>query len=193
MHVWKYPRENTHHHFGHQEQSRYSHWRCWNSLEYQSKRLFGQRKTSQCTDSSCEFPGKSCNNCNCDLLSYKRGWRGHTWGPLYDNLRRAIDSIPAQNMLLVIRDFHARVWPKDARFPFHESVNRNGKYLVDFAIEKNLLIANTYFQKRIGKRWAYISPGGTKCQLDYTRAKEVEEKSSQRRGIKHLRWRRIRP
>ena len=85
----------------------------------------------------------------------------------YDNLRRAIDSIPTHNMLLVIGDFNARVGPEDVRFPFHESTNRNGKYLFDFAIEKNLLIANTYFQKRIGKRWTYISPGGTKCQLDY--------------------------
>ena len=86
---------------------------------------------------------------------------------IYDNLRRAIDSIPAHNMLLVIGDFNARVGPEDVRFPFHESTNRNGKYLVDFAIEKNLLIANTYFLKRIGKRWTYISPGETKCQLDY--------------------------
>ena len=85
----------------------------------------------------------------------------------YDNLRRAINSIPAHNMLLVIGDFNTRVGPEDVRFPFHESTNRNGKYLVDFAIEKNLLVANTYFQKRIGKRWTYISLGGTKCQLDY--------------------------
>ena len=85
----------------------------------------------------------------------------------YDNLRRTINSIPSHKMLLVIGDLNARVGPEDVRFPFHESTNRNGKYLVDFAIEKNLLIANTYLQKRIGKRWTYISPGGTKCQLEY--------------------------
>eukprot|EP00057_Strongylocentrotus_purpuratus_P020276 XP_011674750.1 PREDICTED: craniofacial development protein 2-like [Strongylocentrotus purpuratus] len=31
----------------------------------------------------------------------------------YDNLRRAIDSIPAHNVLLVVGDFNARIGPED--------------------------------------------------------------------------------
>ena len=85
----------------------------------------------------------------------------------FDNLRQAIDSIPAHNMLILLGDFNARIGPEDAKFPFHEATNRNGKLLAELAIERNFVIANTSFQKKKGKRWTYISPGGTKCQLDY--------------------------
>lgn len=85
----------------------------------------------------------------------------------YDNLRRAIDSIPAHNLLMVVGDFNARIGPEDAKFTFHEATNRNGKYLMDLVIEKNLINACTMFQKRMGKLWTYISPGGSKYQLDY--------------------------
>ena len=40
-------------------------------------------------------------------------------------------------------------------------------YLMDMAVEKNLVIANTQFCKKRGKLWTYISLGGSKCQLDY--------------------------
>ena len=73
----------------------------------------------------------------------------------------------------MIGDFNVRVGPKDVRFPFHESTNRYEKYLVDLSLEKNLFITNTYFQKKIGNRWTYISPGGTKCQLNYIRVRRT--------------------
>ena len=38
---------------------------------------------------------------------------------------------------------------------------------MDMAVEKNVVIVNTQFCKKRGKLWAYISPGGSKCQLDY--------------------------
>ncbi|XP_072037323.1 uncharacterized protein [Amphiura filiformis] len=78
----------------------------------------------------------------------------------YDNLRRAIDSIPAHNVLVI-------VGTGDASYTYHDTTNRNGKYMVDLAIEKNLIIANTYFRKRNGKLWTYMSPTGSKYQLDY--------------------------
>ena len=34
-------------------------------------------------------------------------------------------------------------------------------------MEKNLIIANAQFCKKKGKLWTYISPGGSKCPLDY--------------------------
>ena len=85
----------------------------------------------------------------------------------YDNLRRAVDSIPAHNVLLVVGDFNARIGAEDAGFTYHEATNRNGKYLLDMAVEKNVVIANTQFCKKRGKLWTYISPGGSKCQLDH--------------------------
>ena len=94
----------------------------------------------------------------------------------YDCLRRAIDSIPAHNLVMVVGDYNARIGAEDAKYTFHNATNRNGKYLLDFALEKNLIIANTRFQKRTGKLWTFISPGGTKCQLDYVLGKEEVEK-----------------
>ncbi|XP_072017053.1 uncharacterized protein [Amphiura filiformis] len=85
----------------------------------------------------------------------------------YDNLRRAIDSIPAHNVLVIVGDFNGRVGTGDANYTYHDTTNRNGKYMVDLAIEKNLIIANTYFRKRNGKLWTYMSPTGSKYQLDY--------------------------
>ncbi|XP_072048646.1 uncharacterized protein [Amphiura filiformis] len=85
----------------------------------------------------------------------------------YDNLRRTIDSIPAHNVLMVIGDFNGRLGPEDAKFTYHDITNRNGKFLVDLAIEKNLICANTYFRKRKGKLWTFCSPAGNKYQLDY--------------------------
>ncbi|XP_072016342.1 craniofacial development protein 2-like [Amphiura filiformis] len=85
----------------------------------------------------------------------------------YDNLRRTIDSIPAHNVLMVIGDFNGRIGTEDAKFTYHDMTNRNGKFLVDLAIEKNLICANTYFRKRKGKLWTFCSPAGSKYQLDY--------------------------
>ncbi|XP_072022635.1 craniofacial development protein 2-like [Amphiura filiformis] len=85
----------------------------------------------------------------------------------YDNLRRTIDSNPAHNVLVIVGDFNGRVGTGDANYTYHDATNRNGKYMVDLAIEKNLIIANTYFRKRNGKLWTYMSPTGSKYQLDY--------------------------
>ncbi|XP_072042892.1 uncharacterized protein [Amphiura filiformis] len=68
---------------------------------------------------------------------------------------------------MVIGDFNGRIGPEDAKFTYHDITNRNGKFLVDLAIEKNLICANTYFRKRKGKLWTFCSPAGNKYQLDY--------------------------
>ena len=85
----------------------------------------------------------------------------------YNRLGRAIESIPTHNVLMVIGDFNARLGKEDARFTFHEETNKNGKFLMELVMEKNLICGNTYFQKRKGKLWTFVSPGGNKYQLDY--------------------------
>ena len=85
----------------------------------------------------------------------------------YNRLRGAIDAIPAHNLVIVVGDFNARIGSDDAKFTFHEATNRNGEHLLNLASEKEFVIANTYFRKKIGKLWTYISPGGNKYQLDY--------------------------
>ncbi len=74
----------------------------------------------------------------------------------YDSLRRAIESIPAHNVMMVIGDFNARIGKSDTKFAFHETTNRNGSHLLDLICEKNLFISNLKFQKRAGKKWTLI-------------------------------------
>ena len=54
----------------------------------------------------------------------------------------------------------ASIGPEDGKFTYHNETNRNGKYLVDLAMEKNLIITR-------GKLWTYTSPEGNQYQLDY--------------------------
>ena len=85
----------------------------------------------------------------------------------YESLRRAIESVPAHNFLRILGDFNAQLGIDDARYTMHTTSNRNGKFLHELAVEKNLLIGNTSFRKGLGKLWTYISPGGHKSQIDY--------------------------
>ena len=85
----------------------------------------------------------------------------------YDNLCRAVESVPAHNVLIITGDFNARLGKEHVNFPFHEETNRNGEYLADFIQEKGLISANTKFQKNKSRQWTYMSPQGLKYQLDY--------------------------
>ncbi|XP_015768719.1 PREDICTED: craniofacial development protein 2-like [Acropora digitifera] len=78
----------------------------------------------------------------------------------YECLKRAIESVPAHNVLILLGDFNARIGTSDARFPYHMITNRNGTHLVDLMMEKNLVVTNTSFQKREGKLWTYMDPWG---------------------------------
>ena len=84
----------------------------------------------------------------------------------YECLKRAIESVPAHDVLILLGDFNARIGTSDARFPYHMITNRNGTHLVDLMMEKNLVVTNTSFQKREGKLWTYMDPCGEKYQLD---------------------------
>lgn len=85
----------------------------------------------------------------------------------YDTLRTAICDTPAHNFLCILFDSNARLETEDTRFPFHESTNRNGKYLVGLLVESNLLAVNTCFQKHLGKQQTFQDCGTmAKSQLD---------------------------
>ncbi len=85
----------------------------------------------------------------------------------YDDLRGCIDSIPTHNFLMLLGNFNARLGKEDARHTMHLSTNRNGNYLVDLIMEKDLIVTNTYFKKHDGKLWTFLGPGGYKAQIDY--------------------------
>lgn len=39
-----------------------------------------------------------------------------------------------------------------------ENTNRNGEFLQNFAENNNLKIANTFFRKKMSKKWTWVSP-----------------------------------
>ena len=45
----------------------------------------------------------------------------------YDDMRRAISTVPRHNVLVVMGDFNARVGNTDGRLSFHKETNRNGE------------------------------------------------------------------
>ena len=51
----------------------------------------------------------------------------------YEVLGNTLQSIPAHNFLTVLGDFNARLGPEDAPYTYHESTNRNGRHLADYA------------------------------------------------------------
>ncbi|KAJ8373004.1 hypothetical protein AAFF_G00272410 [Aldrovandia affinis] len=86
----------------------------------------------------------------------------------YEDLATAVRDVPAHNFLAILGDFNARLGPEDARFPYHDSTNRNGAYLTALLMEHELLPANTMFRKRTGKRWTFQDrASGMLRQLDY--------------------------
>ena len=86
----------------------------------------------------------------------------------YDDLRTAIQHVPAHNSHIILGDFNARLGPEDAPFTYHDNINRNREYLAALLTEHNLLAANTQFRKRMGKRWTFQDRAtSTQRQLDY--------------------------
>ena len=88
----------------------------------------------------------------------------------YRSLLDATTSIPRHNVLLTIGDFNAHVGTNDTfKYTYHRNNNQNGRLLIDYAEETNMMIANKFFRKRTGKRlWTFMSDStGAKTQVDY--------------------------
>ena len=71
----------------------------------------------------------------------------------YDELRGAIETIPQHNVLIIIGDFNARICKDDGNFTYHQETNKTGVLLIDIINEKQLVITNTCFQKKLNKLW----------------------------------------
>ena len=85
----------------------------------------------------------------------------------FKQLNDATKAVPAHNFLVVTGDFNARIGQDDSKFTYHESINRNGNIMCEFALENNLIITNTTFQKKKSKLWTCELPSGYRAQLDY--------------------------
>ena len=87
---------------------------------------------------------------------------------VHQNLRDAIATIPAHDMLLVVGDLNAKLRDDVAGFTYHSSTNRNGQLLLETNEECNLEPTNIRFQRKPEKRWTFLSNGlHTKALLDY--------------------------
>ena len=85
----------------------------------------------------------------------------------YEQLSKAIDEVPPHNLLAVVGDWNAKIGPAHVKFAHDKRTNENGTRLLDLTCEKSLIIANTLFQKRMGKRWSFEDPKGNRYLLDY--------------------------
>lgn len=85
----------------------------------------------------------------------------------YEDVNIAIDTVPAHNTLFVVGDFNAQFGKEVSKNAFHEGTSRNGEYLLSLAMERKLVITNIKYEKKVGKKWTWISPTGMKYQSDY--------------------------
>ena len=85
----------------------------------------------------------------------------------YQDLRQAIDATPPHNLLMILGDMNAKISSAHVKHALNKKTNENGKRLIELACEKSLTIANTRYQKRIGKRWTFEDPKGNRSMLDY--------------------------
>ena len=88
-------------------------------------------------------------------------------GRFYEELRGSIESIPQHNVLAIIGHFNARIGKDDGTFTYHQHTNRNGSLLLYIVNEKQLVVTNTSFQKKMNKMWTYMDLRGRKYQFDY--------------------------
>ena len=70
----------------------------------------------------------------------------------YNQLTIATSSIPKHNVLLKIGNFNAHISENSkSKYTYHNSSNSNGKLVIDYAEEANMLLTNTHLRKPVGK------------------------------------------
>ena len=86
----------------------------------------------------------------------------------YEKLSDITRTIPKHNILLVTGDCNAHPCPEDALYTFHDKTNDNGKLLLDYSVETNIIIAYTRIQKKRGKLFTFMSElYNCKSLIDY--------------------------
>jgi hypothetical protein len=84
--------------------------------------------------------------------------------------------VPKGDMLLIVGDFNARVGKQDNQGPGNvigvhtvDDTNENGKRLIDFCNQNNLIVTNTFFQHKPIHQTSWMHPGKKVWHmLDYT-------------------------
>ncbi|XP_023313011.1 craniofacial development protein 2-like [Anoplophora glabripennis] len=101
----------------------------------------------------------------------------------YNELDRLYEEIPKYDMKILLGDANAKIGREEMYKPTigdhskHEVTNENGKFLIDFAKEKNLIIKSTYFQRKEIYKGTWRSPDGkTINQIDHIAIEKPEVK-----------------
>ena len=71
--------------------------------------------------------------------------------------------------MLSIGDFNAHVGTYDTcKYTYHRNSNQNDTFRIDYTQETNMVIANSFFRKRIDNLWTFMSYStGPKTQVGY--------------------------
>ena len=88
----------------------------------------------------------------------------------HNDLRNALEIIPAHNLLLIVGDLNAKMSrDRDAKgWYYHQTTNRNGNLLKETMLGANLEATNHRFCKKPGKLWTFLADTtGIKSQIDY--------------------------
>jgi len=95
----------------------------------------------------------------------------------YKTLEKTLEKIIVNNnnQLIIMGDFNSQVGQAEGKeekavgpYGIQKKRNDRGKYLVHFCMENNLKIANSFFKKRFGKKWTWLSPNALhKNEIDF--------------------------
>ena len=94
----------------------------------------------------------------------------------YINLQHTVNKVPANDLLLIMGDFNARVGIQQNHTSQSvvgphatDRINENGQRMVDFCAANNLIISNTFFQHKRVHQNTWMHPGNKQWHtLDYT-------------------------
>ena len=64
-------------------------------------------------------------------------------------------------------DWNAKVSSAHVKYAYDKKTSKNGIRMLDLACEKSLTIANTLFEKQMGKCWSFEDPKENRYLLDY--------------------------
>ena len=89
----------------------------------------------------------------------------------YEDVQKAIDRKRA-HFMVIMGDFNAKIGKRveqETSIGNHGIGTRNerGQRLIEFAEARSLSIMNTFFEKRIERKWTWKSPSGVKNEIDF--------------------------
>mgnify|MGYP005985764973 CR=1 FL=1 len=99
---------------------------------------------------------------------------------LYEEMDRVIDKIPKRDIIIIIMgDANAKVGREEiykeivGKHSKHEESNNNGLRLIELAIERNMKIVSTQFQRKDIHKGTWIIPGRQETnQIDHVLIQE---------------------